>query len=86
MDFITDIGSSWPMNKWWFKGQILEEVEYIFSQFPQGTAENFVRLKCRTKIYDFQTKIESRGLQEISNAHGIKVVNFDRKTLWRESQ
>jgi len=34
MDFITDIGSSWPMNKWWFKGQILEEVEYIFSQFP----------------------------------------------------
>jgi hypothetical protein len=35
MDSIIDIGSSWLMNKWWFKGQILEEVEYIFSQFPR---------------------------------------------------
>jgi hypothetical protein len=31
MDSVTDIASSWLKNKWWFKGQILEEVEYIFS-------------------------------------------------------
>jgi hypothetical protein len=33
-------------------------------------------LKCRTKKYDFQTKIESGGLREISNAYRIRVVNF----------
>jgi hypothetical protein len=36
MDFITDIGNSWLMNKWWYKGQILEEVEYILSQLPRA--------------------------------------------------
>jgi len=43
---------------------------------PEGTAENSIRLKCRTKIYDFETKIENGGLQEISNAYGIRVVNL----------